>query len=65
MPIVENELLYRRTQRQLGEIQVALKLALGVAKALPNLEGIEASCFSLLSAKNAIMKSIFEMEDGQ
>lgn len=61
MPI--DEQLYRRTQRQLGEVQVALKLALGVAKAIPDLDGLEGACFGLLSAKNALMKSIFKMEN--
>jgi hypothetical protein len=64
MPIewVKDEILYRRTQRQLGETQVALGLALRLQKALPELEGIQGACTALLLAKNDLMARILRME---
>ena len=57
-----DEMAYRRLQRQLGEIQVALRLANTVLKDQPSLNGLALGVDSLLSAKNDLFHRILAME---
>lgn len=61
MPI-KDEMAYRKLQRQLGEIQVALKLASGVLKDYPTLNELEIGVSSLLRAKNNLFQRILSSE---
>lgn len=61
MPI-NDEMAYRKLQRQLGEIQVALKLASGVLKDYPTLNELEIGVNSLLRAKNNLFQRILSLE---
>ena len=60
-----NEPLYRKTQRQLGEVLVALKLTLEAQKQNPDLPGLSQALTGLLAAKNALMQRVFAMERGE
>ena len=62
MPIVLDEMRYRRLQRELGEVQVALKLTLGVMRGAPGIGGLERACEGLLEAKRELMGKVMEME---
>jgi hypothetical protein len=61
MPI-NDEMAYRKLQRQLGEIQVALKLASGVLKDYPTLNELEIGVNSLFRAKNNLFQRILSLE---
>ena len=61
MPI-KDVMAYRKLQRQLGEIQVALKLASGVLKDYPTLNELEIGVSSLLRAKNNLFQRILSSE---
>ena len=61
----KDEIIYRRTQRQLGEVQVALSLMVGVMKQAPWVPGLEVACSEAHKAKGAIMSKIFQMEGGR
>ena len=62
---VKDEIIYRRTQRQLGEIQVALSLMVGVMKQAPWVPGLEVACAEAHKAKGAIMQKVLRMEQGE
>jgi hypothetical protein len=62
---VKQEMLYRKTQRQLGEVQVALQLLAGVIKQAPWVPGLEVACNEAHKAKGALMQKIFQMERGE
>lgn len=58
----KDEVHYRKTQRQLGEVLVALKLALDAQKQNPTLPGTDMALQGLLAMKNGLMTRILEME---
>lgn len=57
-----DERLYRRTQRQLGEAQVALRLLADLLKARPDLPGIETAVDAALKAKAALFRHVVALE---
>lgn len=59
---VRNELAYRRLQRQLGEIQVALGLANGVHKAMPGNPDLAHAVRYLLQVKQQLFQAVLKME---
>ena len=63
MPLrMKNELAYRHIQRQLGEIQVALRLANSILKEDSALPGLGKGVEGLIEAKQAMFKRIMAME---
>lgn len=60
----QDELTYRRHQRQLGEIQVALRLTNSVLKDHPTMPGLEEAVAGLLKAKTGLFRRVVEMEGG-
>jgi hypothetical protein len=64
MPLCD-ELLYRKTQRLLGEIQVAIKLALDIKKQRGDLPGLSQAIPALLEAKSSLVQEVFAMERGE
>jgi hypothetical protein len=62
---VKDEIVYRRTQRQLGEVQVALQLMAGVMKQAPWVPGLQVACSEAHKAKSALMQKVFRMERGE
>lgn len=58
----KDELAYRRLQRQLGEIQVSLKLANSILKDNPRVRGLQMGVEGLLSAKADLFQKIKQME---
>jgi len=58
-----NELEYRRLQRQLGEIQVALGLANGVHKAKPGNPDLAHAVRYLLQVKHQLFQAVLRMEN--
>jgi len=60
---VRNELEYRRLQRHLGEIQVALGLANGVHKAKPGNPDLAHAVRYLLQVKQQLFQAVLRMEN--
>lgn len=58
---IKNELAYRHAQRQLGELQVALRLANSILKE-SEYPGLRKGVEGLIEAKQALFKSIISME---
>lgn len=61
----QDELLYRRLQRQLGEIQVALRLTNSVLKDHPTMPGLNDAVQGLLKAKTGLFRRVVELEGGE
>ena len=61
----QDELLYRRLQRQLGEIQVALRLTNSVLKDHPKMTGLEEAVQGLLKAKGSLFRRVVGLEGGE
>ena len=59
---VRNESEYRRLQRHLGEIQVALSLANGVHKAKPGDPELAKAVRSLIQVKQGLFQQILRLE---
>ena len=59
---VINEVEYRRLQRQLGEIQVALGLTNGVHKAIPGNPDLAYAVRYLLQVKQQLFQAVLRME---
>lgn len=57
-----DERLYRRTQRQFGEAQVAVRLLADLLKARPDLPGIEVAVDAALKTKAALFRQVVAME---
>ena len=60
---VRNELEYRRLQRHLGEIQVALGLTNGVHKAKPGNPDLAHAVRYLLQVKQQLFQAVLRMEN--
>lgn len=60
-----NELEYRRLQRHLGEIQVALGLTNGVHKAKPGDPDLAHAVRYLLQVKQGLFKKVLDMENAR
>lgn len=58
-----NEPAYRRKQRELGEVQVCLKLAIDLHKAMPHMGDLSQAVRSLLQAKQRMLTEVIKMED--
>ena len=58
----KNEMEYRRLQRQLGEIQVALGLTNGVHKAMPGNPDLAHAVRYLLQVKQQLFQAVLKME---
>ena len=54
---------YRRLQRQLGEIQVALTLANNVHKAMPDQPDLARAVRALLQSKQFLFGKVLDMEN--
>lgn len=65
MPRWTDEVLYRRRQRQLGEIQVAIRLAVSILKDQPNIPGLAQGVDGLLRAKTSLFQTVIAMEQGE
>lgn len=57
-----DERTYRRTQRQLGEAQVALRLLGDLLKARPDLAGIQEAVNGTMKAKADLFRQVVAME---
>jgi len=57
------ELAYRRKQRELGEVQVALKLAVDLHKANPHMGDLTQAVRSLIQVKQRMLSEVINMED--
>lgn len=57
------ELLYRKTQRQLGEAQVALRLLADLFKVDPKIPGIEEAVVEAHKVKSALFRRVCELEE--
>ena len=58
-----SELAYRRKQRELGEVQVALKLAVDLHKANPHMGDLTQAVRSLIQVKQRMLSEVIRMED--
>ena len=58
-----NELIYRRKQRELGEVQVCLKLAVDLHKANPHIVDLTQAVRSLIQVKQRMLSEVIKMED--
>ena len=58
-----SELAYRRKQRELGEVQVALKLAVDLHKANPHMGDLTQAVRSLFQVKQRMLSEVIRMED--
>ena len=61
--MAQNELAYRRKQRELGEVQVCLRLAVDLHKANPHMGDLTQAVRSLLQAKQRMLTEVIKMED--
>jgi hypothetical protein len=61
----QDELLYRPLQRQLGEIQVALRLTNSVLKDHPTMPGLNDAVQGLLKAKGSLFRRVVDLEGGE
>lgn len=57
-----NELAYRRKQRELGEVQVCLKLAVDLHKAMPGNPDLAHAVRYLLQVKQQLFQAVLKME---
>ena len=57
-----SELAYRRKQRELGEVQVALKLAVDLHKAMPRNPDLAHVVRYLLQVKQQLFQAVLKME---
>ena len=53
---------YYKAQRRLGEIQVAVKLLVGVLKEVPEFPELEKACANAVWAQKLLMRRVREME---
>lgn len=58
-----NELAYRRKQRELGEVQVCLKLAIDLHKANPGIEYLTRAVRCLIQTKQKMLAEVIAMEN--
>lgn len=61
--MASNELSYRRKQRELGEVQVALKLSVDLHKANPHMGDLTQAVRSLIQVKQRMLSEVIKMED--
>ena len=57
-----SELAYRRKQRELGEVQVCLKLAVDLHKAMPGNLDLAHAVQYLLQVKQQLFQAVLRME---
>jgi len=60
--MAQDVLAYRRKQRELGEVQVALKLAIDLHKANPHMEYLVRAVRALLACKQEMLTEVIRME---
>jgi len=60
-----NDITYRRKQRELGEVQVALKLAIDLHKANPHIEYLRTAVRALLACKQLMFVEVKRMEEAR
>ena len=58
-----NGITYRRKQREFGELQVALKLAIDLHKANPHMEYLRTAVRALLACKQSMLSAVIAMEN--
>ena len=62
MPSDATEIIYRRTQRQLGEVQVSLRLLADLIKSDPTIEGLEEAVAAVHKVKGFMFKRVTALE---
>ncbi|MBA4274814.1 MAG: hypothetical protein C0436_04075 [Alphaproteobacteria bacterium] len=59
------EIAYRRKQRELGEVQVCLKLAIDLHKAMPWNPDLAHAVRYLLQVKQGLFRKVLDMENAR